>query len=80
MIIKLMVDMVAPQPSDEICDPACGTAGFLVAASEYVRNTHPHALQLMPAWTLAQAAALGVPAPGLDVGSDQKPDTAAHVE
>jgi type I restriction enzyme M protein len=44
MIIKLMVDMVAPQPSDEICDPACGTAGFLVAASEYVRNTHPHAL------------------------------------
>jgi type I restriction enzyme M protein len=43
-IIKLMVDMVAPQPSDEICDPACGTAGFLVAAAEYVRDTHPHAL------------------------------------
>ena len=32
-IIKLMVDMTAPQPTDEICDPACGTAGFLVAAS-----------------------------------------------
>jgi type I restriction enzyme M protein len=43
-IIKLMVDMSAPQPSDEICDPACGTAGFLVAAAEYVRDTHPHAL------------------------------------
>ena len=43
-IIKLMVDMVAPQTSDEICDPACGTAGFLVAAAEYVRDTHPHAL------------------------------------
>jgi type I restriction enzyme M protein len=43
-IIKLMVDMVAPQPADEICDPACGTAGFLVAASEYVRDTHPTAL------------------------------------
>lgn len=43
-IIKLMVDMVAPQPSDEICDPACGTAGFLVAASEYVRETHADAL------------------------------------
>src|SRR5215218_4482150 len=40
-IIKLMVDMTAPQPSDEICDPACGTAGFLVAASEYVRREHP---------------------------------------
>jgi len=43
-IIKLMVDMTAPQPGDEICDPACGTAGFLVAASEYVRQTHAEAL------------------------------------
>ncbi|CCH89532.1 N-6 DNA methylase [Modestobacter italicus] len=40
-IIQLMVAMTAPQPSDEICDPACGTAGFLVAASEYVRGEHP---------------------------------------
>jgi MFS superfamily sulfate permease-like transporter len=32
-IIKLMVDMTAPQPTDEIADPACGTAGFLVAAA-----------------------------------------------
>lgn len=43
-IIKLMVDMTAPQPSDEICDPACGTAGFLVAASEYMREQHPSVL------------------------------------
>ncbi|MDQ6946518.1 MAG: type I restriction-modification system subunit M [Actinomycetota bacterium] len=43
-IIKLMVDMTAPQPGDEICDPACGTAGFLVAASEYVREQHPAVL------------------------------------
>ena len=43
-IIKLMVDMTAPQPSDEICDPACGTAGFLVAAAEYVREQHPRCL------------------------------------
>lgn len=35
-IIKLMVDMTAPTPKDLICDPACGTAGFLVAASEYL--------------------------------------------
>ncbi|MFT7767009.1 N-6 DNA methylase [Clavibacter tessellarius] len=40
-IIELMVAMTAPQPEDEICDPACGTAGFLVAASEYVRHEHP---------------------------------------
>jgi type I restriction enzyme M protein len=43
-IIKLMVDLTAPQPSDEICDPACGTAGFLVAASEYIREQHPSVL------------------------------------
>nr|WP_202434230.1 MULTISPECIES: class I SAM-dependent DNA methyltransferase [unclassified Streptomyces] len=39
-IIQLMVEMMAPQPGDEICDPACGTAGFLVAAAEYVEQTH----------------------------------------
>lgn len=43
-IIDLMVKMTAPQPTDEICDPACGTAGFLVAASEYVRETHSDTL------------------------------------
>ena len=37
-IIHLMVDMVAPAAVDTICDPACGTAGFLVAANEYVRK------------------------------------------
>jgi len=39
-IIKLMVEMMAPKPSDTICDPACGTAGFLVAASEYLNQHH----------------------------------------
>ncbi|MBA8889822.1 type I restriction enzyme M protein [Dokdonella fugitiva] len=39
-IIKLMVEMMAPKPSDTICDPACGTAGFLVAASEYLHQHH----------------------------------------
>lgn len=43
-IIDLMVKMTAPTPNDEICDPACGTAGFLVAASEYIRETHADAL------------------------------------
>ncbi|RKT89292.1 type I restriction enzyme M protein [Saccharopolyspora antimicrobica] len=43
-IIQLMVEMMAPQPGDEICDPACGSAGFLVAAAEYVERTHRDAL------------------------------------
>ena len=43
-IIKLMVEMVAPRPNDIICDPACGTCGFLVAAGEYLREHHPEVL------------------------------------
>ena len=39
-IIRLMVDMTAPTPNDVICDPACGTAGFLVAASEHLVERH----------------------------------------
>ena len=39
-IIKLMVDMTAPVPNDVICDPAGGTAGFLVAASEHLVEHH----------------------------------------
>ena len=34
-IIMLMVAMVEPRSDDVICDPACGTAGFLVAVSEF---------------------------------------------
>jgi type I restriction enzyme M protein len=36
-----MVELVAPSPKDLICDPACGTSGFLVAAGEYLREKHP---------------------------------------
>ena len=43
-IIQLMVQLMDPKPGDEICDPACGTAGFLVAASEHVREQHPDAM------------------------------------
>src|SRR5690606_36819583 len=43
-IIQLMVEMTDPQPSDEICDPACGTVRFLVAASEHLREKHPSVL------------------------------------
>lgn len=40
-IIKMMVELMQPKPEDTICDPACGTAGFLVAAGEYLREQHP---------------------------------------
>lgn len=40
-IIRLMVELVAPTPDDVVCDPACGTAGYLVAVGEYLRERHP---------------------------------------
>jgi type I restriction enzyme M protein len=43
-IIALMVAMTAPTVQDDICDPACGTAGFLVAAGEYLRREYPNLL------------------------------------
>ena len=42
-IIRMMVNMVKPGTEDKICDPAAGTAGFLVAADEYLRNNNPEA-------------------------------------
>lgn len=39
-IIKMMVDMVEPTKDDTICDPSCGTAGFLVSAGEYLHENH----------------------------------------
>jgi type I restriction enzyme M protein len=36
----MMVDLTQPKPLENIADPACGTAGFLVAAGEYIRDHH----------------------------------------
>lgn len=36
-IIRMMVALMEPDAEDVICDPSCGTAGFLVEASEYLR-------------------------------------------
>ena len=39
-IIRMMVELMQPQPDDIICDPACGTSGFLVNAGEYLKEKH----------------------------------------
>ena len=39
-IIRMMVELMDPKPNEVICDPACGTSGFLVSASEYLRETY----------------------------------------
>lgn len=36
-IRDMMVALLRPTPDDVICDPACGTAGFLISAAEYIR-------------------------------------------
>ena len=37
-IIRMMVELMAPKADDVICDPACGTSGFLVSAGEYLKE------------------------------------------
>ena len=37
-IIRMMVEMMNPSAKEKICDPACGTSGFLVAAGEYLKE------------------------------------------
>lgn len=39
-ITKMMVELMKPTPEDIIADPAAGSAGFLVAAGEYLRVNH----------------------------------------
>jgi len=39
-IRDMMVRLVDPTPNDKICDPACGTAGFLVSSAEYIREKY----------------------------------------
>ncbi|MFC3771123.1 N-6 DNA methylase [Paenibacillus sp. GCM10012303] len=39
-IRDMMVRLIAPTPDDKICDPACGTAGFLVSSAEYIRENY----------------------------------------
>lgn len=38
-IIRMMVELMQPTGDDTICDPACGTSGFLVVAGEYLKET-----------------------------------------
>ncbi len=51
-LIQAIVEVMQPQPGEKICDPACGTGGFLLAAHDYISNqgrfslTHEQAKQL----------------------------------
>jgi type I restriction enzyme M protein len=49
-IIKMMVELMEPQADDTVCDPACGTAGFLVAVGEYFYDEKRKALWNEPSF------------------------------
>lgn len=39
-LIKAMVEVVQPKPREKICDPACGTGGFFLAAHDYLSKNY----------------------------------------
>src|SRR3954468_3631415 len=41
-LIRAIVDVMRPAPGETICDPACGTGGFLLAAHDYILRHHPN--------------------------------------
>ena len=41
-LIQAIVDVVVPKPKETICDPACGTGGFLLASHDYIIKHNPN--------------------------------------
>jgi type I restriction enzyme M protein len=41
-LIQAMVEAIAPKPGESVCDPACGTGGFLFTAHNYVTDHNPN--------------------------------------
>ncbi len=41
-LIQAIVDVIHPKPKETICDPACGTGGFLLAAHDYLVKHNPN--------------------------------------
>lgn len=64
-IIDMIVAMVNPQPTERICDPACGTAGFLISAFRHILRQHTRPSDLKQ---------------GIEDGSQLKPAQWKHLE
>ena len=61
-----MVDAIAPKPGEKICDPACGTGGFLIQAHNHIVECNPNLTKdekrhlkdgAIRGWELVQGAA-----------------------
>ena len=65
-LIQAIVDVMMPKPGETLCDPACGTGGFLLAAHDYVVKHNPNMIrdqrkklkeETVKGWELVQATA-----------------------
>jgi type I restriction enzyme M protein len=65
-LIHAMVTCIAPRPGERICDPACGTGGFLFTAYNYISHENTHLTsaekrhlrnEAFAGWELVQATA-----------------------
>lgn len=65
-LIQAIVNVMAPKPGETVCDPACGTGGFLLAAHDYVIHNNPNLTktekkklkeETFKGWELVQATA-----------------------
>lgn len=43
-IRNMMVRLIEPTPDSKICDPACGTAGFLISSAEFIRSRYENVM------------------------------------
>jgi type I restriction enzyme M protein len=59
-LISAMVDCVQLSPDDTVCDPACGTGGFLLAAAEFIAEHHGSSLTPEQRQRLASGGIWGI--------------------
>ena len=59
-LIAAIVDVIAPRPGETICDPACGTGGFLLAAHDYIANPKHYQLDREQRRKLSNGTLFGV--------------------
>jgi len=59
-LIKAIVDVMRPEPGMTICDPACGTGGFLLAAHDYIADPSHYQLDIQEKRRLKSGTLFGV--------------------
>jgi type I restriction enzyme M protein len=79
-IVQFLVEAVAPCAGETVLDPACGTAGFLIAAHEYRRSNNGSYLGDECDWTMARIASANLVFHGLPAATVRRRDALMHLE